>query len=150
MKIRKKTVIATAALIAAISLSAGCVANAKEKREAFRNSVVLINTFEVPQGKEAETLASWEKSRDFLKNQPGYIGTSLHQNLDANGKYRYVNIARWRSAEDFKAATEKMRQTMSDGAFEGVTITPGLFKVIESDMLPGFGRGGFGKAGESK
>lgn len=146
MNIRNKTALIAAAIALTLS-AAGCTANAKghqwrEKREAFQNSVVLINTFEVPQGKEAETLESWKKSRDFLKTQPGYISTRLHQNIDPNGKYQYVNVARWKSAEDFQAAAAKMRQALPDNKPEGVTASPGLFKVIESDMPKGFGKRG--------
>ena len=144
MNTRKKTIIA--AVTAAVLLCvAGCTAKAEQwrtQREAMHNSVVLINTFEVPQGKEAETLAAWQKSRDFLKTQPGYISTRLHQNIDPNGKYHFVNVARWRSAEEFKAATAKMHQALPDNKPEGVTASPGLFKVIESDMPHGFGRRG--------
>ena len=94
MNTRKKTIIA--AVTAAVFLCvAGCTAKAEQwraQREAMQNSVVLINTFEVPQGKEAETLAAWQKSRDFLKTQPGYIGTRLHQNIDPNGKYHFAML----------------------------------------------------------
>ena len=153
MNIRKKTALIAIAVTAFVAV--GCTANAKqwqEKCEAFQNSVVLINTFEVPQGKEAEALASWQKARDFLKTQPGYIATHLHQNIDPNGKYHLVNVARWRNMEDFKAATAKMRQALPDNMPEGVTASPGsspgLFKVIENDMPHGFGRynsKGFGR-----
>lgn len=97
------------------------------------NSVVLINAFEVPKGKEAEALASWQKAADFLKAQDGYISTRLHQNLDPNGKFHLVNVAVWRSAGDFQRATAKMRETMPDNPVEGVKITPSLFRVIKSD-----------------
>lgn len=134
------------AAVAAVSLAVvGCSAKAKhwhEHREAMQNSVVLINTFEVPQGKEAEALASWQKARDFLKTQPGYMGTRLHQNIDPSGKYHLVNVARWKSAEDFKAATAKMREALPGNLPEGVTATPSLFKVVESDMPHGFGKRG--------
>ena len=59
-----------------------------------------------------------------------------------------INVARWRNMEDFKAATAKMRQALPDNMPEGVTASPGLFKVIESDMPHGFGRyngRGFGR-----
>ncbi len=144
MNTRKKTII-TAVTAAVLLCVAGCTAKAEQwraQREAMHNSVVLINTFEVPQGKEAETLAAWQKSRDFLKTQPGYISTRLHQNIDPNGKYHFVNVARWRSAEEFKAATAKMHQALPDNKPEGVTASPGLFKVIESDMPHSFGRRG--------
>ena len=144
MNTRKKTII-TAVTAAVLLCVAGCTAKAEQwraQREAMHNSVVLINTFEVPQGKEAETLAAWQKSRDFLKTQPGYISTRLHQNIDPNGKYHFVNVARWRSAEEFKAATAKMHQALPDNKPEGITASPGLFKVIESDMPHSFGRRG--------
>ena len=149
MNTRKKTIIAAAAATVFLCV-AGCTAKAEQwrsKREAMQNSVVLINTFEVPQGKEAEALAAWQKARDFLKTQPGYISTRLHQNIDPNVKYHLVNVARWRSAEDFKAAAAKMNQALPNNKPEGVTASPGLFKVIESDMTHGFGRRG-GKWGK--
>ena len=106
--------------------------------------MVLINTFSVPTGKESAALASWQKARDFLQTQPGYLGTRLHQNLAPNGTYHLVNVARWQSAEDFKAATEKIRAALPNNQVEGVIAQPGLFKVIDSDMPKGFG-GGFGR-----
>lgn len=140
MKIQKKVVVTVVAVLTALSLTA-CVGgkNWQEKRAEWENSVVLINAFEVPRGKEAEALASWQRSRDFLKSQPGYIGTRLHRNIDPDGKFHLVNVARWRSAADFKAATEKMRQALPDNQVEGVKFYPGLFTVIENDMPgPGF------------
>lgn len=131
MKPLKKCVAVMGILVTASVLSA-CQTVGKSPQNP-PNSVVLINTFEVPKGKEAETLASWQKSADFLKTQDGYISTRLHQNLDPNGKFHLVNMAVWRSAEDFRRATAKMRETMPDNQVEGVKFTPSLFKVIKSD-----------------
>lgn len=135
MKIRKTIAVAAATVLVTLSMTA-CVGGKdwQAKRAEWENSVVLINAFEVPRGKEAEALASWRKSRDFLKEQPGYIGTRLHRNIDPDGKFHLVNVARWRSAADFKAATERMREAMPDSQVEGVRFYPGLFNVIESDM----------------
>ena len=130
------------ALVMTSVLSACGMANKAEhwqgKRAEWQNSVVLINAFEVPKGKEAEALQSWQKARDFLQTQDGYISTQLHQNLDPNGKFHLVNVARLRSADDFKNATAKMREALPDNQVEGVVFYPSLFKVIESDMP--FGR----------
>ena len=41
--------------------------------------VVLINAFDVPDGEADQFIAAWEKSRDFMQSQPGYVGTALHQ-----------------------------------------------------------------------
>ena len=131
MKSLKKCVAVIATLAMAGVLSACQMAGKSPQNPP--NSVVLINAFEVPKGKEAEALASWQKSADFLKTQDGYISTRLHQNLDPNGKFHLVNVAVWRSADDFKRATAKMRETMPDNQVEGVKFTPSLFRVINSD-----------------
>ncbi len=131
MKSLKKCVAVIATLAMAGVLSACQMAGKSPQNPP--NSVVLINAFEVPKGKEAEALASWQKSADFLKAQDGYISTRLHQNLDPNGKFHLVNVAVWRSADDFKRATAKMRETMPDNQVEGVKFTPSLFRVIKSD-----------------
>lgn len=111
------------------------------KRAEWQNSVVLINTFEVPAGKEDEALAMWQKARDYLAKQDGYIGTALHQNLDPEGRFHFVNIARWRSAEDFNRAIANMRRDLPDNQVAGVKATPSLFKIVERDMpFPPFAR----------
>ena len=96
--------------------------NAKPCITAF----VLINTFEVPQGKEAETFGCLAEITRFPENPAG-----LHRHTSASkywpdGKYHFVNVARWRSAEEFKAATAKMRQALPDNMPEGVTASPGF------------------------
>lgn len=46
-----------------------------------------------------------EEARDYLRTQPGYIDTVLHQALTPDAEFQFVNVARWRTAEDFTAAT---------------------------------------------
>lgn len=131
MKSLKKCVAVIGTLAMAGVLSACQMAGKSPQNPP--NSVVLINTFEVPKGKEAEALASWQKAADFLQAQDGYISTRLHQNLDPNGKFHLVNVAVWRSAEDFQRAAAKMREAMPNNQVEGVKITPSLFRVIKSN-----------------
>lgn len=103
----------------------------RDERAAMFNKdhVVLINTFEVPAGKEAAVREDWQKARDFLAAQPGFINTRLHQNLDPSGKFLFINVAKWRSAEEFKAVTAKMRaQGLSMP--EGTKATPALYRVV--------------------
>jgi heme-degrading monooxygenase HmoA len=44
-------------------------------------SVMLINPFEVPRGQEEACLQLWERTRDYMARQPGYLGTHLHRAL---------------------------------------------------------------------
>jgi len=40
--------------------------------------LTLINAFEVPDGDAEQFIAAWEKTRDYLETQPGYVDTALH------------------------------------------------------------------------
>jgi hypothetical protein len=66
--------------------------------------VVLINPFEVPEGKDETFLAEWEMAKAFMERQPGYISTRLHRSLAPNARFRFINVAEWASVEDFQTA----------------------------------------------
>ena len=83
--------------------------------QAQADPLVLINAFEVPPGADDDFLQGWERARDFLSTQPGYVSTALHQSLSPTADFRFVNVGRWRSAEEFRAATGQL-------AAQGVTI----------------------------
>ena len=54
--------------------------------------LILINAFEVP-GEEADQfVAAWEKTRDYLATQPGYVDTALHQAVAPGADFQFVNI----------------------------------------------------------
>jgi heme-degrading monooxygenase HmoA len=65
---------------------------------------VLINVFEVPEGRDDEFLAGWEEGKRLMEQQPGYVSTALHRSLDPRARFRYINIAVWESAQAFQAA----------------------------------------------
>ena len=68
-------------------------------------SVVLINPFEVPAHvPEDQFLAGWERAADLLKSRPGFIGSRLHRSLSPDARFRFVNVAEWKTAADFQAA----------------------------------------------
>lgn len=70
------TVLMASALTACVG--GGQFIKPQEQTMQTQNSVVLINAFEVPKGKEAEALASWQKAAAFLKTQDGYHETARH------------------------------------------------------------------------
>jgi Antibiotic biosynthesis monooxygenase len=45
-------------------------------------SVVLINAFEVPGGQEEKFLADWQHAAEWMRQQPGFVSSRLHQSLD--------------------------------------------------------------------
>ncbi|MFW2367411.1 MAG: antibiotic biosynthesis monooxygenase family protein [Desulforhopalus sp.] len=100
---------------------------------AKAENVVLINPFTVPALKLEESIVFWEKARDFLKQEPGYVSTKLHQSLKPDATYQLVNVAEWESAEAFKSASQKMRDYFRSekiNMVEGLKNDPALYRVI--------------------
>ena len=115
---------------AAAGLCATALTLAPVARAAAPSSgVVLINPFEARPGREAECLAMWKRAADFLRAKPGFRSTALHESLQPDARFRYVNVAVWDSAQAFRAA-------VSDPAFRQLSATdactgsPALYTVV--------------------
>ena len=94
-------------------------------------SVTLINPFEVPEGSDDEEfLRGWQRAADYMRQQPGFLGTRLHRALAPDARFRFVNIAEWASPQDFQAAvtSEEFRE-IARGAGPGA---PALYEVVRS------------------
>ncbi|MGH3166672.1 MAG: antibiotic biosynthesis monooxygenase family protein [Trebonia sp.] len=94
--------------------------------------VVLINAFEVPAGEAEQFIAAWEQSRDFMRAQPGFIETALHQALMPDADFLFVNVARWETAADFTAAVRSAGFLESAAALASYRPHPGLYRVIRT------------------
>lgn len=96
-------------------------------------NITVINPFEVPQGREDETLSMWEAFAEYFRKQPGYISTELHKAIDPNAKFHFINIAKWESADAFQSALnnpeliEVAKDLPSD-----IPHYPGLYEVIRT------------------
>ncbi|GAB4576573.1 MAG: antibiotic biosynthesis monooxygenase [Roseibium sp.] len=100
---------------------------------ATAEPVTLINVFEVPADRLDETVQFWEKARDFLKTQPGFLSTRLHRSLSPEAKFQLVNVARWQSPEAFQAAIGRMRATGLGTEMRDTVFHAGLYRVIRED-----------------
>ena len=94
--------------------------------------LTLINAFEVPGDEADQFVAAWEKTRDYLSSQPGYIDTSLHQAVSPGADFQFVNIGHWRSAEDFTAAIQSPGFRESAAGLAGYRPHPGLYRVVRT------------------
>jgi heme oxygenase (mycobilin-producing) len=90
--------------------------------------VILIDPFEVPAGDDEGFLAGWERAREQLATQRGYLGTRLHRSLAA-ASFRFVNIARWSSPLAFSRALQRpeVQQAVAAVTFRS---HPALYQVI--------------------
>jgi heme-degrading monooxygenase HmoA len=94
--------------------------------------VVLINAFEVPGDQAEQFIAAWEKTRDYLQSQPGYIDTTLHQALTPDADFQFVNVARWQTADAFLAAMQSQGFRESAIGLVGYRPHPSLYRVVRT------------------
>ena len=94
------------------------------------DQVILINAFKVPDGKLQESIEYWETHRYFMKCQPGYISTKLHQSILTEATFQLVNVAIWESQDAFYTAAQKMSQELSHVQVEGLSGDPALYHVV--------------------
>ena len=64
--------------------------------------VVLVNVFQVAEADIPALLKAWEADANWMKQQPGYISTQLHQGIA--GSTVFMNYAVWESVAHFRAA----------------------------------------------
>ncbi len=64
--------------------------------------VVLVNLFEVAAADIPALLKAWEDDANWMKQQPGYISTQLHQGIA--GSTVFMNYAVWESVAHFRSA----------------------------------------------
>jgi heme oxygenase (mycobilin-producing) len=58
-------------------------------------SVVLVNAFEVPAGQEEKFLADWQHAADWMRQQPGFVSSRLHESLDPEAEFRSHALRSW-------------------------------------------------------
>jgi heme oxygenase (mycobilin-producing) len=94
--------------------------------------VVLINIFQVSPAQEEAFVAAWKEAHDHLTQQDGYVSTKLHESLQADARFRFVNVAQWKSAQQYQAAvsTEAFRQIAQRTRANSKEATPALYRVI--------------------
>lgn len=125
--------------IAFVAILLISITSCNDKKSSKNNSnmentksehITLINPFEVPQGKLEESIVYWEACRDFLKKEPGYISTKLHQSIKDGSKFMLINVAVWESPKAFTEASKKMAKELSLAPPDGLKANPSLYAEI--------------------
>jgi heme oxygenase (mycobilin-producing) len=92
--------------------------------------VVLINAFEVPEGEDEAFLQGWERARELLRTQNGYLSTKLHRSLTTDADFRFVNVALWESEQAFRDATSQPELRNAPIPFR---FHAALYEVVRED-----------------
>jgi heme-degrading monooxygenase HmoA len=102
--------------------------------EKIDGSVILINKFNVAQGKVEQFLKDWGEDATNFKQQPGFISTQLHKGIGKSSVF--INYAVWESMEHYKKAINKIlfrsksRSPLLKYDDESLVISPHLFKKV--------------------
>ena len=102
--------------------------------EKIMGSVILINKFNVAQGKVEQFLKDWGEDATNFKQQPGFISAQLHKGIGKSSVF--INYAVWESMEHYKKAINKMlfrsksRSPLLKYDDESLVLSPHLFKKI--------------------
>jgi heme oxygenase (mycobilin-producing) len=94
--------------------------------------LILINAFEVPEGSEDEFIRGWEAARDYLQTQPGYVDTALHQAVSPDPDFRFVNVGRWRTPQNFRAAISSEGFRAAAQGLARFASHPALYQVVRT------------------
>ena len=68
------------------------------------SAVTVINSFEVPAGRESEFLELWKKVNAHMQRKPGYLGNKLHRAIAPDAPFQFVHVAQWTSMAHFQRA----------------------------------------------
>ena len=90
------------------------------------SEVVLINPFELPAEKAEVFLVGWERAAAFMRGQPGFRATALHQALATDARFAFVNVAAWETPQHFAEAVKQM-PALDDPE---IRFYPGLYRVV--------------------
>jgi len=97
------------------------------------NAVTLINCFEVPAGREDEFVGLWKQINAYMQTKPGYLEHKLHRALSPDARFRFVNVARWESADHFGAAhDEGFRTLVGQPEWAAFPRHPAIFEVVHT------------------
>lgn len=102
--------------------------------EKIMGSVILINKFNVAQGKVEQFLKDWGEDATNFKQQPGFISTQLHKGIGKSSVF--INYAVWESMEHYKKAINKILfRSKSQSPLlkyddESLVLSPHLFKKV--------------------
>lgn len=80
--------------------------------------VTFINCMVVAPGREDEAFAVWREINAYMVTKPGYRWHRLHRRSDPSAPFGQINLARWESAEAWRAA--------HDAGFRALAARPDL------------------------
>jgi heme-degrading monooxygenase HmoA len=99
-----------------------------------QSPVVLVNIFQVAEAEIPSLLKAWAEDASWMKRQPGFISTQLHQGIA--GSTVLMNYAVWESVAHFRAAFNHPEFKQSLEKYPASTVaSPHLFTRLSVSNL---------------
>jgi heme-degrading monooxygenase HmoA len=94
-------------------------------------AITLINSFEVPPGREDQFLQFWKQVNAYMQKKPGYLSHKLHRAITPDAPFRFVNVAQWSSMAHYQAAHDAGFRQLANKP-EGAAFQPHpiLYEVV--------------------
>lgn len=91
-----------------------------------------IVAYEVAYEDSDRFLDSWEKANAYLRKQPGFVSTTLHQAASASPDFRFVNISRWESDDAFRSATQSQGFREASGRLLPFPVHASVYEIVRT------------------
>ena len=102
---------------------------AQQMQSTGEGPIVLINVFTVDAGEEEALVEAWKHDADFMRKQPGYISTQMHEGI--GGSPTFVNYASWEDVASFRSAFQNPEFQKRIAQYPPSAIaSPHLFKKM--------------------
>jgi len=95
-----------------------------------QSGCTAIVSYEVKAEDTEAFLEAWRLANAHLKKQAGHVSTSLHRAVSANPPFRFVNVAKWKSADDFRKATQSPAFQEASGRLGAYPLFASVYESV--------------------
>jgi len=97
-----------------------------------QSNCTAIVSYEVNAEDAEAFVEAWRLANDHLKKQPGHVSTVLHRAVSAAPPFRFVNVAKWKTADDFRKATQSPAFQEASGRLGAYPIFASVYETVPS------------------
>jgi heme-degrading monooxygenase HmoA len=115
----------------AAAKTAATKAAATTKNAASKPCTVIVS-YKVRDEDAENFLNAWDRANDYLKKQGGHVSTTLHRAMSSNPPFRFVNVAKWKTVEDFRKATQSVGYKEAAGWLSAYPVKASVYDAIRS------------------
>ncbi len=101
-------------------------------RPATVKECTAIVSYKVKEEDVETFLDSWDRAQVFLKKQTGHVSSTLHGAVSANPPFRFVNVAKWKSADAFRKAVSSSGYQEASGGLRAFPVRASVYDSIRS------------------